>query len=1283
MKLLNLEAATIPLSGKHLIEASAGTGKTYNITRIYLRLLLERELTVQQILLMTFTKDATQELRGRIDTFLRDALENWDMLCDRDEYFNILNSRISCEQREFILKRALLFLDEAAIFTIHGFCQRALTQHAFASGLSFNANMSTDSRLLALEACQDWYRQLAKQAGHSFSLVVKFWSDPDKFMSSFSKAITHETAITTNSPQNIIQQLVVIASRALTSIKENQQYLQDSLISHKSADETQKRSEELKHLLSFLEGLANNHNKALEEQDLRELVKQGIPKYLLNGNRHPKAAKAKIKLILSPCKTLETSLSKFANNIDKAKAYEVVQLGIYQIRKQVIHKKQLLNTLDFDDLINTLAHCVEPNENGEQTALAKALLAQFPVALIDEFQDTDPKQFAILKGIYYHGNRAVNTLSESKQVDNISSHTTPSEIALYLIGDPKQAIYGFRGGDVFAYLSARAGCDYHWLMDTNWRSTPSIINAYNQIFSGCSISKDKTDDNQVAPKTAVDAMNDSVFGYGIPYQKVNAGKRTNNLSIATQLAQESKDKAFHFVHFEPEKDKTAQAQRPLMAKWCANEVALLLKDQIDQSSTNISPKDIAILVRDSAEGQAIKQALLAANIPSVFLSDRSNLFESEQAKQISLLLKGIIYPEDERCFLPAITCGLLGFDLHNLYNLQHDEIAYQTLHFDFVDYREQWINKGFISMAIALMHRHLKVPNANKDRVLTNVLHLFELLQLANQRFLQPQELLYWFDQQCDTQGNSAEVEIELRLENDGDLVRIITQHGSKGLEYPVVFIPFASRFRNPLKFGNKEVSYIEYHNEENELVLSLDGDENAKSRMANESYAETIRLLYVAITRAERKCYIFTTPFDDYALSPLGQTLQWSKEEDIPQSLRRISAQAPNDISFDSVSLDELNDQLADMYNESTAQNKEQLSEDICYQASKFDGHIERDWWLSSFTALSKKLRHDGKSAPNRDSHLIEDTLDEIQSKIDETEEANLLRFQIQKGAQTGNFLHALLEYTDFQQKDWQVQVKAQSAIFNELAPQYTLENLNNWLDDIMHCPLSESHLDPGFCLQDIPQENKLKEVEFYFPMANASSNRLTQLLIEHRENGFKKSCSQLNNAGAQSLEVLKERGHVNRVRLPSYASLKGMMHGFIDLVFEHQGKYYLCDYKSSHLGNHFEAYSGDALHENIEKNHYDLQYLIYSVALHRYLKTSLNDYDPEIHFGGSYYLYLRGMKRERIETTQGYQHGVYFRQISVETLDAFDTLFSGETPNNLSDELLTPCNPYSNEEL
>lgn len=1244
--LTNLDSSTIPLTGRHLIEASAGTGKTYNITRIYLRLLLERELKVEEILLMTFTKDATQELKGRIDAFIREALNSWQKLCDEDAYFKAIDTRVNPDnvnpnKIEFLLKRALLFLDEAAIFTIHGFCQRALTQHAFASGLSFNANMSTNSNELALEATQDWYRQLAKQNIEKFILIEEFWATPSAFVASFAKAISHRSELSVIDVCSLVVNFTQLAEQASADLKNNTSLLEDGLIAHKKPEEQEKRAAELVKLMQWLK----NITQCIDESSLLVATAQPMPDYLLHGNRHPKAFKVQLAQVLDSAKEIKAQVKNLAKNINKAKAYHIVRDAIYQIRQQVKHTKEQLNCLDFDDLINTLADCLQDPNN---TMLAQTLLAQYPVALVDEFQDTDPQQFSILQGIYYQNDYHQKDYQSPDQTNQLI--TNKPDNALYLIGDPKQAIYGFRGGDIFAYLNARSDCDYHWLMDTNWRSSPDVVEAYNQVFSGT------TTDTKATVKQ-------SVFGYGIDYQPVLAGKKADASTKNTR----SEGRALRFIHFTDEEveGKVPQSVRPLMATWCANEIVNLLDESdmdsdvafestVENKNKKINPKDIAILVRDGREANAIKEALLQANLASVFLSDRANLFDSEQAKQLITLLKGILTPEDERLYLSAITCGLLGINATALYKLQQDELAYQTLKFCFFDYREQWQRQGFISMAITIMHQHFDFSNANasgnKSRALTNLLHLFELLQSASQKLLQPQELLYWLEQQCNEDNVQAtnDLETEQRLESDGDLIRIVTQHGAKGLEYPIVFIPFATRHKDPLKFGNKSVSYIEYHNHQGQLCLSLDGDEQAKIAMANEAYAESIRLLYVAITRAERRCYILSTAFDKYALSPLGKTLQWQPEQDIAQSLKQLVAKSPNTISFQNESFECITNDIASNVILKKQQNKQNLELTV----SKFVGKIERNWWLSSFSALSKNLRHSGISSPDRDSiELIHNRL--TTHKNDKA----LIRFQLAKGAHSGNLLHNILEHSDFKSSD-NIEsniveiTKRQLLKYGELTTGFTDLDLVDWLDEIMKAPLANSKLNAqfnalsttkstldNFSLSDISLQKTLRESEFYFPMNEASITILEKLLTDHRNTD-------------------KEASQQSNVRLPNYQFLKGMMHGFIDLVFEQSGKYYICDYKSSHLGDDYNDYNHGALRDDIEKNYYDLQYLIYSLALHRYLQQNLPDYNTAEHFGGIYYLYLRGMTNN--ETHQG--KGVYYRKITSNELIQLDNIFLGK---------------------
>jgi exodeoxyribonuclease V beta subunit len=1176
MKLENLNAADIPLIGKHLIEASAGTGKTYNITRIYLRLLLERELTVDQILLMTFTKDATQELRGRIDSFIRDALSNWQQLCSDDPYFLAISKRIDEDKIQFLLKRALLYLDEASIFTIHGFCQRALSEHAFSSGLSFDAALSTSTADIVLEATQDWYRQLAKQDSETFTLIAQFWPQPTQFLQSFGKAINQRSVITTIDSQQISRDFIILATQAHKCLIDNHSVLIEGLITHKKPDEQEKREKALIELTSWLEQIKNCNDAAT----LLSVTKISIPDYLLNGNRHPKAYKATLSDILADCKSLKVMLKDLAKNINRANAYKVVQGAIYIIRQQIADKKNQLNMLDFDDLITQLANSLS-SEN-DYNGLAKSLVSQYPVALVDEFQDTDPLQFSILQSLYY------------------SDEAIASDGALYLIGDPKQAIYGFRGGDIFAYLTARHTCDYHWLMDTNYRSSLAMVSAYNQVFT----SQDSQDD-------------DAVFGYGIEYLPVKAGKAETKSE--DKLAS---GKALQFIHFEHDEDKIPLSFAcPLMATWCANEITTLITEDA------VKPEDIAILVRDNREAQFIKKALQTANLACVYLSERANLFHSEQAHQLLKLLKGILSPEHERTYHAALASGLLGFNANAFHQLQQDEIAYQTLKMAFIDFKKQWQQQGFIAMAINLMHQHFSISKANKDRALTNVLHLFEILQATSQKFHQPEELLSWFEQQCNLDSINSELEAELRLESDGNLIRIITQHGAKGLEYPVVFIPFATKHKDPLKFGNQHINFIEYHDKDGKLHLSLGGSDESKLAMANEAYAESIRLLYVAITRAEKRCYLLTTSFEKCHLSPLGKTLQWTADIDITNNLQDFADNLSNSTCLTKVNLNEI--ESSNIY------QAEHITDNGNIEAVKFIGRIERDWWLSSFSALTRNLHHGGVSIPDRDADLG------YLISGDSASNAALLRFNLAKGAHSGNLLHDILEHTDFYYQNLHESIKWPLVKYGELAESYTTEDLIEWLQELLKAPLiNADRLESDFCLAELPTSKTLRESEFYFPMNQVSMSGLTKLLTDHR-----------NNYSDNMSTAIP-------VKLPSYQALKGMMHGFIDLIFEQEGKYYVCDYKSSHLGNQFSNYDMASMRMSVESNYYDLQYLIYCLALHRYLQSNIEDYDASIHFGGIYYLYLRGMTND--ENYKGC--GVYFRNISPEELTKLDRLFAGE---------------------
>ncbi|MGB1262566.1 MAG: exodeoxyribonuclease V subunit beta [Cognaticolwellia sp.] len=1217
----NLNANTIALQGKHLIEASAGTGKTHNITRIFLRLLLERALPIEQILVMTFTKDATEEIRGRIDDFIRESLHNWDSLILSDDYFKTLNANLASKQissREVKarLSQALLYIDEAAIFTIHGFCKRVLNQYAFASGISFSAQMETNTQDITLEACQDWYRVLAltsqnnsENNSQAFKLLTQFWPEPNAFISQFSKALSTQNQLNVQDPENIRIEFKGQVEQAISSLKAHDVTLTAALIDVKKGAEREKRQQELAQLLNWLAAVASNvegeHGK--------------MPDAFIDGRRYGRSKfKSELVEIFNAVNAVKKQYPALATKVNRAQALLVVRQGIYHIRGEISRKKLQANVMGFDDLITTLNHCLADEP---EPILANSIFSQFPVALIDEFQDTDPQQFSILKAIYYHQPNA----------------------ALYMIGDPKQAIYGFRGGDIFAYLSARNDCDYQWLMDTNWRSSAAMITGYNRLFYGNNLSQDAVD----------------VFGYQIPYLPVKASVKAQD-----KVFNDSQYNALQFIHFnldEKSKDGKAkavkQSYRTTMAAWCADEIVRLLACP----NLDIASGDIALLVRDGAEAADIKLALSERGLASVFMSNRANLLQSRETQHLLQVLQGILFLENDRLYTAALASPLMGFEQGKLLQLQHDEQQWQQLKVSFEKLRNEWQFKGFISMALQLMHQHFHIDfsgndndsnsnNSNADRVLTNLLHLFELLQSASQLHRQPQELLFWFEQQ--SQIDNPDVEAELRLESDENLLRIITQHGSKGMEYPVVFVPFATRHKDPLKFGNRNVSFIEYHDENGVLQQSLDGSQDARARMASEAYAETIRLLYVAITRAEKRCYLLSTGFDAYEKSPLGKALKWSSDTDIVTSLQQLVDDNPEQITLEVLENYLVNSQFAEnIVSENVLAGKAQV------HVASFAGKIERDWWLSSFSALSKNLRHNGVSGPDRDNQEAS-AAQASEHDNGQLIQGRALRFTLTKGAKTGNLLHDILEQTNFCAPDWQKSCHwpliKYGAIVSEQADetQRTSQHLSieqqgeqqliQWLDEILQTPLSPN---TDLSLAQLSLPETLRETEFYYPMRSASSSALTKLLTEHRNTDL---------GGNES-----SSRYMQRVHLPSYHQLKGMMHGFIDLIFQTDGKFYVCDYKSSHLGDAYRDYNDVAMRDNIEKNHYDLQYLIYALALHRHLKYSMANYDPAQHFGGVYYLYLRGMSSE----SQHQGCGVYHREITGDELSQLDDIFAGES--------------------
>lgn len=1152
MSYQTLDVRSIALQGRHLIEASAGTGKTYNITRLYLRLLLQRKLSVEQILVVTFTKAATEEIRARIEQEIRNTLSQLHS-DSTDPFMQYVQQHFAAEQTQILLQDALLNLDQANIFTIHGFCKRVLTEHAFNSDLGFQLEMEADTSAIALQAVRDAYRRLAVDA-EAYLDLTDYWATPEHFYQTFAKHISQDQPIETLAPE-------VLQQHCHAQWQQLQPYcdlIEQTLIAkHKQADILQHSWQALQHWLQ----------QAPLQPD------QDAIKPMLNGNLLRAKQFAELKPLFQAVKQL---LQQCQYPIQ---AYSHAVALIQQCRVQFQRDKQARQLLDFDDLIRQLNQSLQRYDT-----LATRLGQQYPVALVDEFQDTDALQYQIFDQIYH--------------TDALDDGAEP--LGLFMIGDPKQAIYSFRGGDIFTYLMAAQSTEQRWHLNTNYRSSAALIQAYNPLF-----------------------RRPELFGEGIHYEDVNSGAQID----AQQLQDGAHHAALVLAHFPYHQDyakqrskmpvHTKQAQQPI-ADWCAQEIRRLLCDvqlaEHGDTAQPVQPQHIAILVRSANEADIIRQSLQRYGLSGVYLSDRKNIYHSHEAECWYQVLQAILRPNDVSAMATALATPLLGADLQQVAALHQQEATLNQWYLQFSQWKQQWQHGHFLQMAYQIVHQYYQVPLQQGERCTTNVLHLIELMQQAAQTLHQPSDLLAWMQRQM--ADNAAQPEHELRLESDENLIRIITYHSAKGLEYPLVFLPFFSWHKEPGRMGTQTSQLIGYHDTQQQARLWLgppDSNPDAWQQFRAQDYAEQMRLFYVAVTRAVYRCYLCLTPSDQLEKSPLGQALSLPNAEqylDVLQQFIQQHAAVTHLVTVDYATIQ------PDLQPSTTQHTT------AAYQARSFQGHIEYDWKLASFSRLTRDISHVALQ-PDHDA----DQSPELNLTL--SEHSDLLRFRLRKGAITGDKLHAMLEHLNFSQPNWDE--LAQDHGHHSLFKQADWQEVQHWFSEILATPIL-THCSLG----QLPRHQTLREAEFYFPVHAVNIDALTTFLQQFRQ--------QLD-PNTPPIQLKTEQLH-------------GMMHGFIDLIFEWQGRYYVADYKSNHLGNHFQAYQPQQLQSVMIQHNYDLQYLIYSVALHRYLQHQLPAYQPEQDFGGVCYLFLRGM------SPQHPGMGVYHQPLHIDTVTALDDIFKGIAP-------------------
>ncbi|MCP3958061.1 MAG: exodeoxyribonuclease V subunit beta [bacterium] len=1172
-QVFDLQATPIE-DGVTVVEASAGTGKTYCLTGLVLRLLLERRVRdVSELLVVTFTNAATQELVERVRGALREASELLAGEGSTDDPFllHLAETHRGDNESARVLREALVAFDDLTVSTIHGFCRQVLEENAFETGVPFETELLENDAPLLLDAARDvWRRRLYGASALVSALAVEQGWTPETFLADYRTWRRHPHTEILPEPSSLEaataeldrardQVCEVWDTAALVKLLDRRRFRAGSYFAGVALEERLRDGEAFCHdspaagLRTVLELSASRLGKSLFKRDQVGVLTQPIL--------------AECTAFAAAADTLRHALRcRFIKDVDV----------LFDLEKRD------RRALSYDDLLRRLRDALADPMRGP--SLARAVRQRFRAALIDEFQDTDLIQYDIFRRLFRRG-------------------------PLFLIGDPKQAIYRFRGADVFAYLAARGNADRAYTLERNWRTEEPLVKAVNAVFTR---PRRPFVFERIAFTPAEAAPADDGGG-------ALAGDDRPPLQWIWLPRQKNRD-----------------AARAAIEGAVAAEIARLLGGSACLDGRPLEPGDIAVLVRTNEQAQAIQNVLRAAGVPSV-IGRAGDIFRTQEMSELALMLHAVADPGHRMRLRGAWATRLWGDDARALRRLDRDDEAWERRLERFDAYRDDWRRRGFMPMIQRLiadrgMRQRLLALDAGERR-LTNLIQSVELLHRAErERQLSPAALLTWLAAEIDRERPDSE-ETELRLESDAPAVQVSTVHRSKGLEYEIVFCPFLWEAR-PV-----DQPPVQAHVGPERLVFDCGSKRLAEhlSRAEAERLAEDLRLTYVALTRARRRCYVVWADLqgkDGSASSALGYLLHQATTADSAVS-------DPAERVFDAESAGEWVDRALAQVRGSRQgwyRNVEELvaghrrvmelraTETVAAASIRpaeeaggpdlrprvLDRPLPRAWSFESFSSLSRGAdselpdHRDPATPPVPQAPTVADA-------AADAPDVGILAFA--KGRRAGVCLHQVLESCDFQDP---LGDDAESRVVEALrrhglddpvahaaSDRYDpAEAVLELLGRLASAPLPGT----GFALAEVPLRHTLVEWKFTTPLASIAPRRLAGVFSTHGRGSAR-------DEYPARLETL----NASRVR--------GYLTGFVDLILTHGERWYLIDWKSNHLGPGVTDYGPGALWRAMRDHHYVLQYHLYVFALHRYLRQRLPGYRYEKHIGGAFYLFLRGL--------------------------------------------------------
>ncbi|AHF01522.1 exodeoxyribonuclease V subunit beta [Thiomicrospira aerophila AL3] len=1138
------------IPGSCLIEASAGTGKTFSIAFLVLRLVVEKALPIEQILIVTFTDAATQELRERVRQRLVEAKNALNGATSEDKLLNDwltqLASQVPHADAQARLVQALANIDQASISTIHGFCQKILTEYPLESEQAFGQTLTTDMTGLYDELVADFWRQTVyERSKEQVALILAALPSP-KHLHQLVKQIKQPGLRITPSLDDL--------DTLMPELLAHQQAWQDWLTQTQPKIDAFIAEAQAQNWINArsLGALAGHQaNFTHDPLTLLDYLAKGTP-----FNKQGKPAAAEFVAQIHPGDTLLTNQTQLHQQLKIA----LQSAFAAHFHQQLSVKLQAQNLMSFDDLIQRLYQALQ---QPQASTLIKRVRSGYQAALIDEFQDTDQWQWGIFSALF---NQSTQTLQNPQ--------TEPAY--LFLIGDPKQAIYKFRGADIHAYFAAASQCQAHYTLDTNWRSQPNLVQAVNQVFN-------------VDNPFRFDALH---------FQPVNAGVNSD--------PQLSAQPAWHWLTL-PDKDDGKPWENKYAEPLIQQNLLAEISDMLQHHG--VQPKQIAILVRANHRADAYRQALAKLGIPAVIKS-RQSIYQTAQAEQLYRVMAAMLQPNDSRLIKPLLALDWFGLNSEQVYRILHSDALEHW--FELMQQLNQlWHKTSFIAALYALLEQQQVFEHLTKfndaERRIANIQQLAEILQTEiHQRHLTPAKTLGFLAHQL-TEPDGSDATI-VRLDRDDEALQIVTVHAAKGLEYDYVFCPDLWQAKDPEKNPKDPVRV--YQNGEWLLDLGSEQFTQHHYQAYQEQQAEDLRLAYVALTRAKTRNTVVTGEnLKGFDLSPLGYLQQQPSRAERHDSLftrRELALHAQPQV-----------------YQPPSAPRD--------YQACLMQRtSVDTRYRLFSFTGLVK-AGHSAASTPSAQLEAVNETpTDKAQENLQPQEATAIDAFDkerdIARGADFGNLVHDLLEQQNFAQLAQGVDPEFRQALCQKyglkLNPNQQLA-LDNLMQRIVTTPLRSDQ--PDLTLSQLPSNKVLKEMAFYYALAPSST-------------------LQLNQAMPNDVPFLPIKAQ----------QLAGYLNGFIDLVFEHQGQFYLLDYKTNYLGSDPNDYTSDRLFAEMQHHSYGLQFMLYCLALHQYLSHRLPDYDYERHFAGVVYGFVRGMNGENADT------GVYHYRPKLADLERLEACLS-----------------------